>query len=313
MLTLRGTPRLLPAAAFAVAGLTALSACGDAGADGAGGKTKVVASFYPMAWLSQEVGGADVTVQTLTKPGAEPHDLELTPRQIGDVGKARLTVYVKGVQPAVDQAVAKEAKGRALDAATTVKTLPAPHGGEEEEEGHEHAEVSYDPHLWLDPSRMAAVAKALGDRLAAADPAHAAGYRTRAAALAGRLAELDKAFQDGLKTCKHKTIVTAHAAFGYLADRYGLTQVPIAGVDAASEPSPKRLGELTRQVRAAGATTVFTETLVSPKVAESLAREAGVKTAVLDPVEGIKKGAGGDYQTVMRADLGTLRSALECS
>ncbi|WP_227023176.1 metal ABC transporter substrate-binding protein [Actinomadura rubrobrunea] len=305
-----------------VAGLLGLTACGGSGtAEGAGGGgTEVVASFYPMAWLAEQVGGPDVSVATLTEPGAEPHDLELTPRQIADIGEADLTVYVKGVQPAVDKAVEQHAKDTSLDAAAAVPTLPAPSGADEHEHGEEHgheegreSKVSYDPHVWLDPGRMATIATALGDRLAGADAAHAAGYKARAQSTAARLKQLDQTFRDGLKSCERDTIVTAHAAFGYLADRYGLTQVSIAGVDPSAEPSPARLSELTRRIRSAGATTVFTETLVSPKVAQTLAREAGVRTAVLDPVEGVAKGSGDDYMSIMRRNLDTLRSALECS
>ncbi|MFG1999664.1 metal ABC transporter substrate-binding protein [Spirillospora sp. NPDC048911] len=304
--------RSLSLPALAVAMLLGLTACGSAGADGGSGKTKIVASFYPMAWLAGKVGGGHVSVETLTKPGAEPHDLELTARQIADVQKADYAVYVKGVQPAMDEAVAKHAKDKSLDAASVVKTLPA---GEDEHEheaaGHEHeGELTYDPHVWLDPSRMATIATALGDRLAAADSGHAADYKANAKALATQLATLDQSYSEGLKSAKGKTIVTAHAAFGYLADRYGLKQVSIAGVDPSSEPSPKRIAELTHEVRAAGATTIFTETLVSPKVAESLAREAKVKTAVLDPVEGVAKGSSDDYVSIMTKNLATLRTAL---
>ncbi|MFD0686643.1 metal ABC transporter substrate-binding protein [Actinomadura fibrosa] len=312
------SPLTLRAAAVALAGLagaTGLAACGDADAGGSGGRTEVVASFYPVAWLAGRIGGGDVSVRTLTKPGAEPHDLELTARQVADVGKADYAVYVKGVQPAVDEAVEKHAKSKSLDAASVVKTLPPPTGGEEEEhEGdHEHADTNYDPHIWLDPSRMATIATALGDRLAKADAPHAAGYRDRAKAVATELSALDRQYRDGLKTCKRNTIVTAHAAFGYLAERYGLRQVPIAGVDPTSEPSPKRIAELSGQIKTAGATTVFTETLVSPKVAQTLAKEVGVKTAVLDPVEGVAEGSSDDYLTIMRKNLETLRPALECS
>ncbi|WP_084265558.1 metal ABC transporter substrate-binding protein [Actinomadura macra] len=319
MLTSRNTaPRPLSTttAALAVAGLiglTGLTACGGADADGSG-KAEVVASFYPVAWLAREIGGNDATVRTLTKPGSEPHDLELTPRQIADVGKADFAVYVKGVQPAVDEAVAKHAKDKSLDAASVVKTLPPPAEGEEEHEGDQgHADVEYDPHVWLDPSRMATIATALGDRLGAADSAHASAYKERAQAVTAKLTALDQQFRDGLKTCKHKSIVTAHAAFGYLSERYGLQQVSIAGVDPTNEPSPKRLAELTGQIRSAGATTVFTETLVSPKIGQTLAREAGVKTAVLDPVEGVADGSSDNYLTIMQKNLGTLRPALECS
>ncbi|MFB4315443.1 metal ABC transporter substrate-binding protein [Actinomadura sp. 21ATH] len=327
MFTSRRPLRALPITALALAGLTGLAACGgEAGAGGGGGdKTEIVASFYPVGWLAGKIGGPDATVATLTSPGTEPHDLELSPRQIADVGKADYAVYVKGLQPAVDDAVAKHAKDKALDAASVVKQLPAPaeeedhghehgheHEGEgEEEAGHDHGPT--DPHIWLDPSRMATIATALGDRLAAADSAHAAGYRSRAAALAGELNRLDQEFKDGLKTCERKTIVTAHAAFGYLTDRYGLQQISIAGVDPGTEPSPKRLADLTHEVKESKATTVFTETLVSPKVAETLARSAGVRTAVLDPVEGIEKGSSGDYLSVMRKNLETLKPALGCT
>ncbi|MCP2338766.1 metal ABC transporter substrate-binding protein [Actinomadura rupiterrae] len=299
---------LVPLTAVALAGTLGLTACGS-GSAGSGGRTKVVAGFYPMAWLAQKIGGDHVKVQTLTKPGAEPHDLELTPRQIADVGSADLTLYVKGVQPAVDDAVAKRAKGKSFDAVSAVKTLPARDLGEEGEGHH----TDYDPHVWVDPGRMAAIAKGVGDHLAKADSRNAADYRTRTDALVKQLNDLDTAFQTGLKTCKRKTVVTSHAAFGYLADHYGLTQVPIAGVDPNAEPSPKRLAQLADEVRKTGATTVFTETLVSPKVAQTLAREAGVKTAVLDPVEGVKPGSSDDYLSVLRRDLDILRPALECS
>jgi zinc transport system substrate-binding protein len=322
--------RALPITVLAIAGLTGLTACGGAdagGGGGGGGKTEIVASFYPVGWLAGKVGGPAAGVQTLTKPGSEPHDLELTARQIADIGKADFTVYIKGVQPAVDDAVGKHAKDKSLDGLGLVKTLPAPseedHGHEEpghEEPGHEgegekdhgHADAEHDPHVWLDPSRMATIATALGGRLAAADPSDAAGYKSRAAAVAGELTALDQAFKDGLKSCERKTIVTAHAAFGYLADRYGLKQVSIAGVDPGSEPSPRRLADLTHEVKESKATTIFTETLVSPKVAETLARSAGVRTAVLDPIEGVKDGDSGDYLSIMRKNLETLKPALGC-
>ncbi|WP_309237520.1 metal ABC transporter substrate-binding protein [Actinomadura sp. BRA 177] len=312
----RDSLRALPAAALALAGLAAgLTGCAGAGADVPPGKTAVVASIYPMAWLVERVGGDDVFVRTLTRPGTEPHDLELTARQVANIEDAGFTVYVKGVQPAVDDAVGKHAKGGSLDAASVVKTLPPP-GETDDEEAHDgvrHREASYDPHIWLDPSRMATVATALGERLAAADPGHADGYRRRAGATANELTRLDRSFQDGLKNCARREIITAHAAFGYLADRYGLRQIPVSGVDPSGGPSPKRLAELTRLVSATDATTVFTETLVSPKTAEALAREAGARTAVLDPVEGIEDGSPDDYMTIMQRNLRTLRPALECS
>ncbi|WP_246006984.1 metal ABC transporter substrate-binding protein [Actinomadura pelletieri] len=316
----RNHTRASPAKVLATAGLATGLAAGLAGCAGAGaevppGKTAVIASFYPVAWLAERVGGDAVHVRTLTEPGAEPHDLELTARQVARVEDADLAVYVRGVQPAVDEAVRGHAKGRSLDATSLVKTLPPPDETDDEEahDGIRHDEASHDPHVWLDPSRMATVATALGARLAAADPAHAADHRRRAASTAAELTALDRRFTAGLASCARRDIITAHAAFGYLADRYALRQIPVAGVDPASEPSPRRMADLSRRVVATGATTIFTETLASPKVARSLAREAGVRTAVLDPAEGVEDGSSDDYLTIMQGNLRTLRAALECS
>ncbi|WP_344582165.1 metal ABC transporter substrate-binding protein [Nonomuraea roseoviolacea] len=303
--------RSYAAGLLAGAALLTSTACGagsaETGAGAGGGKPAVVAAFYPLQWLSQQVGGPDAAVSVLTAPGVEPHDLELGPHQMAELGKASLIVYIKGVQPAVDDAVDAD---KAFDAATAVKTLPAGHdeaGHEGEEAEHDH-EVSYDPHLWLDPARLATVATGLGERMAAADPAHAQGYKDRAAATAASLGALDKEFTQGLATCRSRTLVTAHEAFGYLADRYRLKQVGIT-LDPEAEPSPARLAEVAGLAKSEKVTTVFTESLVSPKVAQVLASEVGARTAVLDPLE---SKPSGDYLSAMRANLTTLRTALGC-
>jgi zinc transport system substrate-binding protein len=304
---------------------TLFGAVACAGDSGTGDdEVAVIGSFYPMSWVAQRVAGSATSVTTLTKPGAEPHDLELTPRQIVEVARADLIVYIKGLQPAVDQAIDEHAKDKAVDAASLVRALPATgetnavaHGDSGSGDsgsrigGSERGER--DPHLWLDPNRLATVATTVADRLAASDPGHAATYRANARALGADLHALDGAFATGLRSCRQKVIVTSHAAFAYLADRYGLTQISVAGIDPQSEPSPARLAALTGEIRRTGASTVFTETLVSPKVAQTLAREAGVRTATLDPVEGLPAGSKGDYLSIMRQNLQTLRTALRCS
>jgi zinc transport system substrate-binding protein len=207
----------------------------------------------------------------------------------------------------VDDAVAQD---KSFDAATAVTTLPA--GEHAEEEGHEeegHEEISYDPHIWLDPSRLATVATKLGERLATVDSAHAQAYKDRAAQAAAALGTLDQEFTKGLTSCKTKTLVTAHEAFGYLADRYKLKQVGIT-LDPEQEPSPARLSEVAKLAKAEGVTTIFTESLVSPKVAEVLASQVGAKTAVLDPLE---SKPSGDYLSAMRDNLKTLQTALGCT
>lgn len=298
MLTTRWTRSALAGCALAATTLAA-SACTGMGAGSADGRTHLIGSIYPMAWLAERIAGSQARVTTLTKAGADPHGMELTPRQIVEVGRAGLVLYIHGVQPAVDQAVEQHARDHSIDAAKVVRTLPAT--GDER-----------DPHLWLDPSRMAALAKAVGDRLAEADTAHAAEYRSGAAAVAAELGRLDAEFTAGLEKCERRTLVTSHAAFGYLTDRYDLQQVAVAGIDPESEPSPGRLAELITKVRGDGTTTVFTAPNEGVQSARTLAREAGVRTATLDPVETVAAGSRADYLSIMRSNLQTLRSALEC-
>ncbi|WP_250036021.1 metal ABC transporter substrate-binding protein [Paractinoplanes maris] len=297
-------PSLLVSAALAGCG-------GPAGGTTADGKFEIVTAFYPLQFLSERIGGDVVSVTNLTKPGAEPHDIELTPRQVGDVAEAGLAVYIKGFQPAVDKAIDLEAEDKAFDAASVVPLLPA---GGEDEHGHEHetAEGGEDPHVWLDPVRFATIAGKLGERLAEVDPGHAAGYRARAQALVTELGTLNGEFTAGLETCERRELVTSHTAFAYLAGRYDLHQVGISGIDPEAEPSPQRLAAVAREARETGTTTIYFETLVSPAVAETIAREVGARTAVLDPLEGLVDDQG-DYFSVMRQNLTALTTGLGCS
>ena len=292
--------------------LTAVAGCGAQASGSAGGKFSVVTAFYPLEFLSSRIGGDAVTVSNLTKPGTEPHDVELNPRQVGQVADAGLAVHLSGFQPAVDDAIGQEAKGRSFDAASAVTLLPAAQHAEEEPGEHAEESGGLDPHVWLDPVRFATIADKLAERLGQADPAHAAGYTARAATLHAELTKLDTEYAAALKTCQRRELVTSHTAFNYLASRYKLTQVGISGISPESEPSPQRLAEVAAEARSSGTTTIFFETLVSPKVAETIAREVGAKTAVLDPLEGLTE-AGSDYFSVMRANLAALTTALGCS
>ncbi|MEU9132039.1 metal ABC transporter substrate-binding protein [Kitasatospora sp. NPDC048540] len=303
-------------AASAAVGALLLTACGgsSSAADG-DGRLKVVASFYPMAYLAEQIGGSHVKVTGLTPAGVEPHDLELKARQVGAVQSADVVVYLKGLQPSVDQAVKGTHAEHVVDA-TAVSPLVDHHldeGNEEpggEHAGHEHSGPAGDPHIWLDPTRYAAVARSVGTELAAADPAHAEDYRSATDRLLDRLTALDTAFRDGLKDVPTKTFVTSHAAFGYLADHYGLEQVAINGVDPEAEPTPARLTEIQQAARSHGVTTIFFETLVDPRLAETVAKDLGLRTDVLDPLEGVKDPATEDYFSVMQHNLANLRTAL---
>jgi zinc transport system substrate-binding protein len=288
--------RPLAAATAAILAALAVGAAGACSTAETGGGPQIVTGFYPLQFVAEQVGGDGVKVTNLAPPGAEPHDLELSPRQVASIAGADLVVYLAGFQPAVDQAVGQAADTPAVDAAAAVPLLPG-----------------RDPHLWLDPTRLAQVADAVADGLATVDDGEAAGYRERAAALRTRLGELDEELRAGLASCQRREIVTSHSAFGYLADRYDLIQIGISGLSPEVEPTPRRLAEITAEAKRHGATTIFFETLVSPRVAEAIADEVGATTAVLDPLEGLPQGSSGDYFSVMRTNLATLQTALGCS
>ncbi|MGW7332929.1 metal ABC transporter substrate-binding protein [Streptomyces sp. NPDC054840] len=317
--------RLIPTAALAGAvalGATALSACSGASASGsADGKLDVTASFYPMQFLAEQIGKDHVKVTTLTKPGVEPHDLEITPKQTAQLGEADVVLYLKTLQPAVDKAVAQSGAKNVVDAGalTELEAHASGHdhegaAGAEGEEGHHDAhggEAGADPHVWLDPAKYAEVAKGVGAALEKADPAHAADFKKNTDELVGKLTGLDTEFKDGLKNTATKTFITTHSAFGYLAERYGLDQEGIAGLDPESEPSPARVKEIQEIAKKENATTVFFETLAGDKTAKTLAADTGLKTDVLDPLEGITdESQGADYFAVMRSNLQNLQKAL---
>jgi zinc transport system substrate-binding protein len=270
-----------------------VAGCGSGGSSS--GRNTVVAAFYPLAYAAQEIGGPAYDVVNLTPPGAEPHDLELTPRAVGRIESADVVLYVShGFQPAVSKAV-DQASGTAVDVLSGL-TLNSAAG---QEEG-----LTADPHVWLDPVLFAQLAKHIGRAL-----------QRSPAKFDARLSSLDREFRRGLQHCARTEVVTSHAAFGYLAQRYGLQQVPITGLTPESEPSPKQLTSVIRLVKRTHATTVFFETLVSPRLAETVAREVGAHTAVLDPIEGLtptEQTRGDDYFTLMRRNLANLRKALAC-
>jgi zinc transport system substrate-binding protein len=270
----------------------------------------VVASFYPLAEAAEIVGGDAVAVQNLTPPGVEPHDLELAPDDLEALVTADVVLYLGGgFQPAVEEGV-EQAEGSAVDVLEVVGTLLPPTEGEEGED------LAADPHVWLDPRRYSAIVGAIEQALADAAPAAAPRIRSNAEGYRSELAILDGEFSEGLADCERRTIVTNHAAFGYLAEAYDLDQVAISGLEPDAETDPARLAELRALVVQQGITTIFTEELVSPEVAETLAEEAGVGTAVLNTLEGLTQEqleANEDYGSVMRDNLDTLRNALSCT
>jgi zinc transport system substrate-binding protein len=262
-------------------------------------RRSVVASFYPLAYVAEQVGGNRVKVTNLTPGGAEPHDLELTPAQVDKILDAAVVLDLgRGFQPAVEDA-ASQRDG------VTVELLDGLRGVKPS-----------DPHVWLDPVLMTDVVTRVQRALTNADPAGKAVYAANAGELRLRLRSLDARYRAGLARCDRRLVVTAHEAFGYLARRYGLRQEGVAGLSPDAEPDPKRLAELADLAKRERVTVIFTEELVSPRIADTLAREVGVRTDVLNPLEGLsdaERKRGADYFTVMDANLAKLRDALGCA
>ncbi|MGL5857413.1 MAG: metal ABC transporter substrate-binding protein [Angustibacter sp.] len=304
--------------ALAMLGLTACGSTDESASSGqqAGadtGRLQVVTSFYPLQYLAERIGGDQVEVTSLTKPGAEPHDLELTPQDVAGLQEADLVVYLKGFQPSVDEAVSTTAPKATFDAAgsarLTLTYTPIEEGKEETEEAG-----STDPHFWLDPTRMSEVAAALQATMAKAAPQSASQFESALASLRTELTALDTEYREGLRSCTSRDLVTSHNAFGYLAERYDLTQEGITGLSPEAEPSPRQLASVADFVKKNDVRTIYSETLVSPAIAETVAKETSARTAVLDPIEGLTDDSAGEgYREVMRANLESLRKGQSCS
>ena len=325
-----------------------LAGCGSSG-DGGGAASEAVASeasspldivgsFYPLVFVAEQVGGEHVAVDNLTPPGAETHDLELTPLDVVSLLDADLIVYLAGFAPALDEAIRGAAAERVFDV-TSSATLDLEgeepesehhdeddHGGvDQDEDDHDeddHDEDDHDeddhggvdPHFWLDPIRLADVADATAARLAEIDPENAESFLQNAAALRFQFDELDNEFQQGLAECARLDLVTSHRSFGYLANRYGLNQAGIAGLSPEQEPSAAQLANVSDLVRAEQVLVIYYEKLVDPGVAQTIADETGATTDVLDPLETLSETASGlDYFQVMRSNLAALRRGLDCS
>ena len=310
----------------------------------------VSTSFYPIAYLAEAIGGPLVKVSTVTPPNVEPHDFELSGKETAELGKADLIAYVPGFQPSLDKAVkevgsgptvvdlskpanlvhhegveeehehSEEASDGATDAASAVATATA-QSTEAGHDDHGHAEHSHaeggedhdgdlDPHFWLDPQRMIKVAETLESSFAQVDPANANDYKAGLDKLKTALTNLDTQYTKGLSSCQHKTFITSHAAFGYLADRYKLTQASISGIDPETEPSPAEMANIKSVVQSTGVKTIFTEELVSDAPAKAIAAETGAETSVLSPLE--SKPERGDYTDAMTSNLERLKGALVC-
>jgi zinc transport system substrate-binding protein len=315
--TTRSAGLLAAGALLLTSGCAALS--DDSGSSASGsdsGKVQVAAAFYPLEFVAERVAGDLAEVTPLTKPGVEPHDLELSINQTAALQSADLILTEHGFQPAVDDAVEQDVQGEVVDVEKVVELRKAEDGAEEghedEHAGDEHAHGETDPHFWHDPLLMAQYAEGVRDALVKADPDNAETYEANAKSLTEDLTKVDEEFKTGLAQCKIKDVVVSHDAFGYL-DKYGLEFESIAGLTPDAEPNPAQLAEIGEHAKEHGVTTIFSERLVSTALADTLADDLGLKTAVLDPIEGLSADTEGeDYLSLMRQNLDALKAANGC-
>lgn len=280
---------------------------------------QVTASFYPMAYLAERVGGDLVRVTNLTPAGSEPHDFEPSARDLAKIEDADVLILNGGVE-AWGESVASQLKDTTVAVVIAGEGLFTLEGGEDKHEGEaahqEEGLVSTDPHAWLNPMLYKQQAARVAEAFIAADPENADVYRANLATLSSELDALDSDYRAGLASCVSDEFVTAHTAFAYLAEHYGLHQVAISGISPETEPSPAELAEVADFVREHNVKHIFFETLVSPRLSETIANEVGAQTLVLDPLEGLTKedlDSGKSYLSVMRENLANLRIALQCS
>ncbi|MFC4778871.1 metal ABC transporter substrate-binding protein [Paenibacillus sp. GCM10023252] len=284
-----------------------------------GDKLKVVTSFYPMYEFSKQVAGEHAEVIVLIPAGVEPHDWEPTAKDMAAIKEADVFVYNGIVEGWAEQSLESAANDKRIvvEASKGIQLMEGEeHGHEGEEhagEGHEE-EHGLDPHVWLSPVLAQQEVLAIQEALVKADPEHAADYKKNAEAYIAKLKSLDEAYQSGLADVKRKEFVTQHAAFGYLAKEYGLTQVPIAGLSPDQEPSPEQMAEVVKFAKEHDVKTIFFETLVDPKIAQTIADEISAKTDVLNPIEGLTEEQtkdNVDYIKVMEKNLEGLKKALK--
>jgi zinc transport system substrate-binding protein len=292
--------------------LAALIAAGCRPAPSGSGQMLVIATFYPLYEFTARIGGGRVDARSLVPAGVEPHDYEPTPKDVVALKQARVLIYNgSGFEPWVQRLLPEVAASTVqVDATRGLPLIPGGPGGDRPGAG-----PALDPHVWLDPVLAAQQADRIVAGLTEADPAGLAVYAANGERLKAELDALHRRYASALSSCRRRGFIVSHAAFGYLARRYGLTQVPISGLQPESEPSPARMKEIVLEARRTGARVIYYETLVDPRVADAIAREIGARVAVLDPVEGIAPEdlrQGANYFTLMEANLRALADGLDC-
>lgn len=276
-----------------------VAALSKTGSHNTNDKLQVTVSFYPLQDFAKHVGGGYVEITNITPPGAEPHDFEPSAKDLVDAQKADVFMFNSvGFEPWADKFV-NDYRGTIVMGIHGISRLK-----------------DNDPHVWLDPVLAQKVVNNIRDGLIRANPAHKQDYIQNAKDYNAELAALDRDIRDGLARCRQDTVVTSHNAMSYFAKRYKLNTEAIAGISPEEEPSAARLAEISDIVKEKGITHIFFESLVSPRLADTIAQETGARTLVFDPLEGLShedQKNGKDYISVQRENLRNLRIALACS
>lgn len=265
-------------------------------------KLLVVASFYPLYFMSAKIGGAKAEVINIVPAGAEPHDYEPTAKDLAKMQNSRLIILNGGGLEAWSDNLKKNIDNK--------KTKIITAGVESD------ATTNMDPHAWLAPLLAQKIVDRIAQGLEQADPPNKNYYQTNAEALKNKLDDIHKNYKQGLTNCAQKNIITSHAAFGYLASNYGFKQIPITGLSPDAEPSPAELARIIKFSKDNGIKYVFFERLTNPKLAQTVAREIDAKTLELNPLEGLSPeelAQGKNYLSLLRDNLTNLKIALECS
>lgn len=272
-------------------------------------KLQVAASFYPMYFFAQQIGGDKVQAYNITPAAAEPHDYEPTTQDIITINQSKMLILNRGKLEPWGDKIKDQLQG------TNVLILTAG-DGLANEQLNENGQTIQDPHIWLDPILAKKEVVNIEQGFEKINPANKVYYQANVKKLENDLDQLNIEYKNGLSNCQKKDFVTSHAAFGYLAAQYGINQIAISGVSPDEEPSSRKLAEITDLVKKENIKVIFFESLVSPKLSQTIAQETGAKAMVLDPIEGIIQedlNKGRNYLTIMKDNLAALQTALQCN
>ena len=301
--------RLLLVFGIIIIGLLAISIlAGNKNLSNNNGRIQVTASFYPMYFFATQIAGNKADVYSITPASAEPHDYEPSAQDIARIQNSRMLILNGG---------ALEAWGNKIKDDLSDKNVLVVTAGEglADRQIEEEGKTIQDPHVWLDPILAKEEVGKIEKGFEKIDPANSLYYQTNAGVLDSKLDQLDQEYKQRLTSCSKTDFVTSHAAFGYLGREFGINQVAISGVSPDEEPSTQKLAEVSDLVKKENIKVIFFESLVSPKLSQTIANETGAKAMVLDPIEGITQedaAKGATYLTVMQNNLHNLRIALEC-